>query len=289
MIVLAVASSECKSNPRFVQRDPADHHRSRIVCASSTNPYWLKRRADRPNTPDHPHIHTNSMAFRNETATIPGKTMIHDDNKKVRDSHLIMGNREDFRIQNYNLTNKIRRHDSPCGGFLRSMRVNEYTINEEIDTHRKKFNKWVLDVWDGIVKAKKEDEDEATKSGGEYLKERAILTPRNDDADEINAFMFKKLPGTSDNAITECKSNPRFVQRDPADHHRSRTVYASSTNPYWLKRQADRPNTPDHPHIHTNSMAFRNETATIPGKTMIHNDNKKVRDSHLTMCQEKGQ
>ena len=28
-----------------------------------------------------------------------------------------------------------------------------------------------------------------------YLKERAILTPKNDDADEINAYMFKKLKG----------------------------------------------------------------------------------------------
>nr|GEX06861.1 ATP-dependent DNA helicase PIF1-like [Tanacetum cinerariifolium] len=65
-----------------------------------------------------------------------------------------------------------------------------------------------------------------------------------------------------------------FVQRDPADHHRSRTVYASGTNPYWLKRRADRPNTPDHPHIHINSMAFHNETTTIPGKTMLRDDNK---------------
>nr|GEU39883.1 uncharacterized mitochondrial protein AtMg00810-like [Tanacetum cinerariifolium] len=91
------------------------------------------------------------------------------------------------------------------------------------------------------------------KSDGEYLKERAILTPRNDDPDEINTYMFKKLPG--------------FVQRDLADHHRSRTVCASGINTYWLKCRADHPNTPDHPHIHTNSMAFRNETATIPDKT----------------------
>ncbi|GKE43756.1 ATP-dependent DNA helicase PIF1-like protein, partial [Tanacetum coccineum] len=30
-----------------------------------------------------------------------------------------------------------------------------------------------------------------------YLKERAILTPRNDDADAVNAYMFKKLEGDS--------------------------------------------------------------------------------------------
>ncbi|GKD01762.1 ATP-dependent DNA helicase PIF1-like protein [Tanacetum coccineum] len=31
----------------------------------------------------------------------------------------------------------------------------------------------------------------------DYLKERAILTPRNDDADAINAYMFKKLAGST--------------------------------------------------------------------------------------------
>ncbi|GKC04625.1 ATP-dependent DNA helicase PIF1-like protein [Tanacetum coccineum] len=31
----------------------------------------------------------------------------------------------------------------------------------------------------------------------EYLKERAILTPRNDDADAINEYMFKKLGGAA--------------------------------------------------------------------------------------------
>ncbi|GKA52182.1 ATP-dependent DNA helicase PIF1-like protein [Tanacetum coccineum] len=33
------------------------------------------------------------------------------------------------------------------------------------------------------------------KSNGAYLKEWAIITPRNDDADAINAYMFKKLSG----------------------------------------------------------------------------------------------
>ena len=29
----------------------------------------------------------------------------------------------------------------------------------------------------------------------DYLKERAILTPKNDDSDAINAYMFEKLQG----------------------------------------------------------------------------------------------
>ncbi|GJX92958.1 ATP-dependent DNA helicase PIF1-like protein [Tanacetum coccineum] len=35
----------------------------------------------------------------------------------------------------------------------------------------------------------------ARKSKEAYLKERAILVPRNDDADAINAYMFEKLQG----------------------------------------------------------------------------------------------
>ncbi|GKA24180.1 helicase [Tanacetum coccineum] len=59
--------------------------------------------------------------------------------------------------------------------LTRSMRVNEYTGNGDIDTQKQDFNKWVLAVGD----------------------ERAILIPRNDDADAINEFMFKKLGGAS--------------------------------------------------------------------------------------------
>ncbi|GJU84819.1 ATP-dependent DNA helicase PIF1-like protein [Tanacetum coccineum] len=111
----------------------------------------------------------------------------------------------------------------------RNMRVNEYTDNEDIDTRKQDFNKWVLAVGDGRLPAKKkETEDEPTwieipeeflirtwrnpieqivletypdfitrQSDESYLKERAILTPRNDDAYAINEFMFKKLGGAS--------------------------------------------------------------------------------------------
>ncbi|GKC32397.1 ATP-dependent DNA helicase PIF1-like protein [Tanacetum coccineum] len=99
----------------------------------------------------------------------------------------------------------------------------------------------------GWSKQKKEDDDEATwieipedfilsaaqsqiehivndtfpdfiskKSDGEYLKERAILTPRNDDADEINAYMFKKLPGptkTYNNADEVCKASTDILEQ----------------------------------------------------------------------------
>ncbi|GJZ79549.1 ATP-dependent DNA helicase PIF1-like protein [Tanacetum coccineum] len=46
------------------------------------------------------------------------------------------------------------------------------------------------------------------KSDGAYLKERAILTPRNDDVDAINAYMFGKLPGpmTYNRADEVCKA-----------------------------------------------------------------------------------
>ncbi|GJV28989.1 ATP-dependent DNA helicase PIF1-like protein [Tanacetum coccineum] len=113
--------------------------------------------------------------------------------------------------------------------LTRSMRVNEYTDNGDIDTRKQDLNTWVLAVGDGRLSAKKkETEDEPTwieipedflirtwrnpieqivletylnfitrQSDESYLKERAILTPRNDDADAINEFMFKKLGGAS--------------------------------------------------------------------------------------------
>ncbi|GKA54140.1 ATP-dependent DNA helicase PIF1-like protein [Tanacetum coccineum] len=53
--------------------------------------------------------------------------------------------------------------------------------------------------------------DFATKQSEEaYLKERAILTPQNDDVDAINAYMFEKLPGptiTYNSADEVCKAS----------------------------------------------------------------------------------
>nr|GEV23506.1 hypothetical protein [Tanacetum cinerariifolium] len=91
------------------------------------------------------------------------------------------------------------------------------------------FNQWVLAIGDGKLPAKmKDEEDEPTwiqipekflinasdspiaqivaetytnfierHKDDAYLKERAILRPRNDDADAINAYMFDKLEGES--------------------------------------------------------------------------------------------
>ncbi|GKE80974.1 ATP-dependent DNA helicase PIF1-like protein, partial [Tanacetum coccineum] len=53
--------------------------------------------------------------------------------------------------------------------------------------------------------------DFATKQSEEaHLKERAILTPRNDDVDAINAYMFEKLPRptvTYNSADEVCKAS----------------------------------------------------------------------------------
>ncbi|GJV20163.1 ATP-dependent DNA helicase PIF1-like protein [Tanacetum coccineum] len=108
-----------------------------------------------------------------------------------------------------------------------SMRVNEYNLNGDIDTRKQAFNQWVLAVGDGKVPAKiKDGENEPTwidipetflipssespiqlifketypnfiqrQKDDAYLRERAILTHRNDDADAINAYMFDKLAG----------------------------------------------------------------------------------------------
>ncbi|GJR09502.1 ATP-dependent DNA helicase PIF1 [Tanacetum coccineum] len=113
--------------------------------------------------------------------------------------------------------------------LTRSMRVHEYYANGELDTRKQDFNQWVLAIGDGKLPAKMKDgEDEPTwiqipekflinasdspiaqivaetypnfierQKDDAYLKERAILTPRNDDADAINAYMFDKLEGES--------------------------------------------------------------------------------------------
>ncbi|GJW53523.1 ATP-dependent DNA helicase PIF1-like protein [Tanacetum coccineum] len=126
--------------------------------------------------------------------------------------------------------------------LTRSMRVNKYCANGEIDTSKQEFNRWVLAVGDGTVQAKmKEREDDPTwidipekflikswespiqqivtktypdftsrQTDDEYLKERAILTPRNDDAEAINEFMFKQLsrePVTYYSADEICKAS----------------------------------------------------------------------------------
>ncbi|XP_071728285.1 uncharacterized protein [Rutidosis leptorrhynchoides] len=107
--------------------------------------------------------------------------------------------------------------------------VNEYTQDGHLDTQKQNFNKWVLDIGEGKVPAiAKDGEDEPTwikipeefiisckkppietivdiifpdfpvrQEDEDYLRERAILTPRNDDMDEINKHMFKKLQGAT--------------------------------------------------------------------------------------------
>ncbi|XP_021974611.2 uncharacterized protein LOC110869685 [Helianthus annuus] len=111
----------------------------------------------------------------------------------------------------------------------RSMRVNEYTSTGVLDMDRQRFNKWLLEIGDGIVPSKtKEGEDEPTwieiptrfivdgcglpvesivnavfpsfterQVDEDFLCERAILTPRNIDADEINDYMFAQLRRTT--------------------------------------------------------------------------------------------
>ncbi|GJV94503.1 ATP-dependent DNA helicase PIF1-like protein [Tanacetum coccineum] len=108
--------------------------------------------------------------------------------------------------------------------LTRSMRVNEYSPNGEIDTSKQEFNRCVLAVGDGTLPAKmKEREDEPTwieilekflikmrdcltrqiveetyldftsrQTNDEYIKEREILTLRNKDTDALNEFMFQK-------------------------------------------------------------------------------------------------
>ncbi|GKB09391.1 ATP-dependent DNA helicase PIF1-like protein [Tanacetum coccineum] len=129
-----------------------------------------------------------------------------------------------------------------------SMRVNEYYPNGEINNQKQEFYQWVLSVRNDTVPAKAKDgEDEPTwiqipeqfiiNSSGhpiedivaetypnfierqhddEYLKEQAILTPRNDDVDEINTYMFNKLAAMSvtyNSADEICKASTKSLDQ----------------------------------------------------------------------------
>nr|XP_043619723.1 uncharacterized protein LOC122591524 [Erigeron canadensis] len=119
----------------------------------------------------------------------------------------------------------------------------------ELDRRKQQFNKWVLDIGDGVVEAKtKEGEDEPTwvnilerflvpcsaspiediinatfpnfdemKDNEQYLKERAILTPKNSDADEINKHMFDKLnrPARTYKSLDEvCRASTETLEQE---------------------------------------------------------------------------
>ncbi|GKB41381.1 ATP-dependent DNA helicase PIF1-like protein [Tanacetum coccineum] len=54
------------------------------------------------------------------------------------------------------------------------------------------------------------------QTDNEYLKERAILTPKNDDADAINEYMFKKLGDavmTCNSAAEICKTSTDTIDQ----------------------------------------------------------------------------
>nr|GEX71289.1 ATP-dependent DNA helicase PIF1-like [Tanacetum cinerariifolium] len=109
-----------------------------------------------------------------------------------------------------------------------------------------------------------------------YLKERAILTPRNDDADIINAYMFDKLEGesiTHNSADEICKAPTDTLDQQ----HLYPIEFLNTLNfpgmpPHALRRHS--PYTQDHLDIDTFQMAIRLETPTIPCQAMLRNDNQ---------------
>lgn len=131
----------------------------------------------------------------------------------------------------------------------RSMRVSEYTSSGLLDIEKQRFNKWLLDIGDGIVPAtSREGEDEATwieipqrfivedcgtpvtsivkavfpqfgeiELDDDFLCERAILTPRNVDAGEINDYMLGQLktPAKSYKSSDEiCRASTDILEQE---------------------------------------------------------------------------
>ncbi|GKA22240.1 DNA helicase [Tanacetum coccineum] len=130
--------------------------------------------------------------------------------------------------------------------LTRSMRVNEYSANGEVDYRKKEFNKWILDVGDGTQIIKETYPDfKNRRNDSVYLKERVILTPRNDDADTINAHMFDKLPGptmTYNSADEVCKGSTDILEQQ----HLYPTEFLNTLNfpgmpPHALKLKKELP------------------------------------------------
>ncbi|GKA10835.1 ATP-dependent DNA helicase PIF1-like protein [Tanacetum coccineum] len=96
------------------------------------------------------------------------------------------GHQKDLLIQDYHFKAKIRLED--CAGccFIRRQDCSQQIVTE---------------TYPNFIERQKDDA---------YLQERAILTPKNDDADAINAYMFKKLEGepvTYHNTDEICKAS----------------------------------------------------------------------------------
>nr|GEU97598.1 helicase [Tanacetum cinerariifolium] len=91
----------------------------------------------------------------------------------------IDGYREDVFIQDNHLKAKIRTEDYTCCRFFRycfAAPARRHDCSQQI----------VEETYPNFIQRQKDDA---------YLRERAILTPRNDDADAINGYMFDKLAG----------------------------------------------------------------------------------------------
>ncbi|GKA08652.1 hypothetical protein Tco_0687983 [Tanacetum coccineum] len=88
-----------------------------------------------------------------------------------------------------------------------------------------------------------------------YQRERAILTPRNDDAEAINAYMFDKLEGES---VTYNSANKIFKE--------------FGENPNDVKRGRHGSYTHDHIDIDAVQMALFPQTETVHGQAMLCND-----------------
>ncbi|GJX17415.1 ATP-dependent DNA helicase PIF1-like protein [Tanacetum coccineum] len=79
--------------------------------------------------------------------------------------------------------------------------------NFRINTSNSLIEQIVAETYPNFIERQKDDA---------YLRERAILTPRNDDADAINAYMFDKLEGESvtyNSADEICKASTNTLDQ----------------------------------------------------------------------------
>ncbi|GJX46404.1 ATP-dependent DNA helicase PIF1-like protein [Tanacetum coccineum] len=98
--------------------------------------------------------------------------------------------------------------------------ANKNEDGEDEPTWIKILKKFLIKSWNSPIEqivVKTYPDFTPRQTDEEFLKERAILTPKNDDADAINEYMFRKLAGepvTYNSADEICKAST-----DTLDQH----------------------------------------------------------------------
>ncbi|GKB66773.1 ATP-dependent DNA helicase PIF1-like protein, partial [Tanacetum coccineum] len=96
--------------------------------------------------------------------------------------------------------------------LTRSMRVNEYSANGEVDYRKKEFNKWILDVGDGTVEAKKK-KMKTNPPGLKFQKIFLSMLPNLPSSKSLKKHTLISKTGGTTAADEVCKGSTRLLEQ----------------------------------------------------------------------------